>query len=57
MKNKKYHTVGSIHIKFNMTRKEKGDLSIGVVYIPPENTSYSSPDSFIQLENEYINIS
>jgi hypothetical protein len=40
-----------------MTRKERGDLSIGVVYIPPENTLYSSPDSFIQLANEYINIS
>ena len=30
MKNKKYHTVGSLHVKFNMTRKEKGDISIGV---------------------------
>jgi hypothetical protein len=30
---------------------------VGVVYIPPENTSYSSPGSFIQIENEYLDIS
>ena len=43
-----------------MTRKERGDLSIGVVYIPPPQKIRCIPllpDSFIQLENEYINIS
>ena len=33
------------------------DIVVGVVYIPPENTSYSSPGSFIQIENEYLDIS
>ena len=32
------------------------DIVVGVVYIPPENTSYSSPGSFIQIENEYIHV-
>ena len=33
------------------------DIVVGVVYIPPENSSYFSPDSFIPLENEYIDFS
>jgi hypothetical protein len=33
------------------------DIFVGVVYIPPENTSYSSPGSFTQIENEYLDIS
>jgi len=28
----------------------------GIVYIPPEYTSYSSPDAFGQIENEYMQL-
>jgi hypothetical protein len=29
------------------------DLIFGIVYIPPEGSSYLSPDAFDQVENEY----
>jgi hypothetical protein len=29
------------------------DLIFGIVYIPPEDSSYLSPDAFDQVENEY----
>jgi hypothetical protein len=33
------------------------DIIFGIVYIPPENTVYSSQDAFIEVENEYNNFS
>ena len=30
------------------------DLLLGIVYIPPEYSHYSSPDAFSQIENEYL---
>ncbi|CAG2205169.1 unnamed protein product [Mytilus edulis] len=33
------------------------DILFGVVYIPPEYTSYSSPDAFNEIENEYLEFS
>lgn len=32
------------------------DLLCGVVYIPPEGSRYASPDCFIEIEQELINI-
>jgi hypothetical protein len=29
---------------------------LGIVYIPPEYTSYSSPDAFGQIETEYMQL-
>jgi hypothetical protein len=29
------------------------NLIFGIVYIPPEGSSYLSPDAFDQVENEY----
>jgi hypothetical protein len=33
------------------------DIIFGIVYIPPENTVYSSQDAFREIENEYNNFS
>ncbi|CAG2257608.1 unnamed protein product [Mytilus edulis] len=33
------------------------DIVIGIVYIPPEYTAFSSHDAFSQLEDEYTNFS
>ena len=33
------------------------DLIIGIVYIPPENSVYASPDAFDQIEFEYRKLS
>ena len=33
------------------------DIAFGIVYIPPENSRYSSPDAFSQIENELLTIS
>ncbi|XP_063436376.1 uncharacterized protein LOC134717812 [Mytilus trossulus] len=33
------------------------DIIFGVVYIPPEYTSYSSPDAFNEIESEYLELS
>jgi hypothetical protein len=33
------------------------DIIFGIVYIPPENTVYSSQDAFIEIKNEYNNFS
>jgi hypothetical protein len=32
------------------------DVLCGIVYIPPENSRYSSPDAFNQIENELISL-
>jgi hypothetical protein len=32
-------------------------IIFGIVYIPPENTVYSSQDTFREIENEYNNFS
>jgi hypothetical protein len=32
-------------------------IIFGIVYIPPENTVYSSQDAFIEIGNEYNNFS
>ena len=34
--------------------KLNSDLLLGIVYIPPEYSRYSSPDAFSQIENEYL---
>jgi hypothetical protein len=34
--------------------KLNSDLLLGIVYIPPEYSRYSSPDTFSQIENEYL---
>jgi hypothetical protein len=34
--------------------KLNSDLLLGIVYIPPEYSRYSSPDAFSQIENEYV---
>ncbi|CAG2223181.1 unnamed protein product [Mytilus edulis] len=34
-----------------------GDVILGVVYIPPEYTAYSSPDAFGEIESEYLELS
>ena len=37
--------------------KLDGEMLFGNVYIPPENTKYSSPEAFREIERELINIS
>ena len=32
--------------------KYKCDILCGVIYIPPENTRYSSPERFVEIQNE-----
>ena len=32
------------------------DVIMGIVYIPPEYTIYSSPDAFSEIENEYMQL-
>jgi hypothetical protein len=34
--------------------KLNSDLLLGIVYIPPEYSRYSSRDAFSQIENEYL---
>ena len=34
--------------------KLNSDLLLGIVYIPPEYSRYSSPNAFSQIENEYL---
>ena len=37
--------------------KTEEDIIFGIVYVPPENTRYSSQEAFDQIENELINFS
>ena len=32
------------------------DVILGIIYVPPEYTSYSSPDAFNHIENYYLNL-
>ena len=32
------------------------DVIVGIVYIPPEYTVYSSIDAFSEIENEYLTL-
>ena len=42
--------------KFSKLFNQEDDVILGIVYIPPEYTSYSSPDAFSEIENEYIRL-
>ena len=39
----------------NFTSIYNNDLLLGCVYIPPENSLYSSTDAFLDIENELAN--
>ena len=32
------------------------DVILGIIYVPPEYTSYSSPDAINHIENYYLNL-
>ena len=38
--------------KFSKAFANEDDFILGIVYLPPEYTSYSLPDSFSEIENE-----
>ena len=33
------------------------DTLFGVIYVPPENTKYSSPECFLEIDREMLDIS
>ena len=47
-------------LRFKLSKKVvnlNSDILFGIVYIPPENTQYSSADCFTDIEQELMNFS
>ena len=43
-------------VKLNFQTKYFDSLLIGCVYVPPEGSRYTSPDAFIDIENEMLSL-